>query len=316
MDAPIPIGPPPWRLFDPCPCGSGRHLVGCCMTPGQGLYVQVPSLLPKPPKTGFSHQGCYLRQTGDCSDHISREHPVSNTILEAMGVEIEFTGLPGRPRGDVATLSPKSLVSKILCKRHNGALSPLDSAAGRTFRILQEITRDIAPYNQSTDTGEKWHLVSGEALELWCLKTLFGLYHGRIATYNGTRLVDTHFLDDARLRTALEQRRLPPPCGLYLQAVDGGVISDVHEAVSVSPMGSEDGTRVVGVTIGLVGLMFHVMIDPVGVNLDRLREQAIYHPWHMLFRNRFRKHRLVMTWHDRQSVERLSVFGTEPDMQA
>jgi hypothetical protein len=281
------------------------------MTPGQGLYVQVPPLLPKTPQTGYAHPRCYLRLTRDCSTDISAEHFISKVLLEAMGGFIEFTGLPWKAPGEVATLRPNNLVSNILCSRHNNALSPLDAAAGRTFRILQEISGDIAPYNPSQTTDGRWFLVSGEALELWCLKTLFGLFHAKIATHNGMRLIETHTLDTAQFLHALHRRGLPAPCGLYLQAAKRGVITDVHESVSVSPMGSEDGKCVVGVTVGLNRLSFPVVLNPGGINFDLMKHQAVYHPWQLLFRNRFRQHMLVMTWRDRQAADQVAEFSTE-----
>ncbi len=311
MDDGRPPAAPPWRLFDPCPCGSSRQFVGCCLTRGQGLYVQVPPLLPKAPATGYAHPRCYLRHTRDCSTDISAEHFISKVLLEAMGGSIEFTGLPWKAPDEVATLRPNNLVSNILCSRHNNALSPLDAAAGRTFRILQEISRDIAPHNPSQAMDGRWFLVSGEALELWCLKTLFGMFHAKIATHNGMRLIETHTLDTDRFLHALRHRGLPVPCGLYLQAAKGGIISDVHESVSVSPIGSEDGKRVVGVTVGLNRLSFQVVLNPGGINFGLMRQQALYHPWQLLFRNSFRQHMLVMTWRDRQAAAQVVEFSTE-----
>ena len=281
------------------------------MTPGQGLYVQVPPLLPKAPATGYAHPRCYLRHTCDCSTDISAEHFISKVLLEAMGGTIEFTGLPGKAPGEVATLRPNNLVSNILCSRHNNALSPLDAAAGRTFRILQEVSRDITPNNPSQATGKRWFLASGEALELWSLKTLFGLFHAKIATQGGIRLIETHTLDTEQFVYALRHRFLPAPCGLYLQAAKGGIIEDVHENVSVSPMGSEDGKRIIGVTVGLNRLNFHVVLNSGGIDFGLMRQQALYHPWQLLFRNRFRQHMLVMTWRDQQAADQVVEFSTE-----
>lgn len=74
--------------------------------------------------------------------------------------QIEFGGLPWKKPGELVTYGINSLVSNILCKCHNEALSPLDTAAGRTFRILQEIYEDLSPANKSLSRKGKWFLVS------------------------------------------------------------------------------------------------------------------------------------------------------------
>jgi hypothetical protein len=122
-------------------------------------------------------------------------------VLEAMGGQIEFCGLPFKNPGEVVTYGINSLVSNILCVRHNTALSPLDEAAGRIFRVIQEICLDLK--KNSLSRKRKWFLVSGEAFELWGLKTLFGLFHAKVASNQGQSVVQTHTLDVNHFITAL-----------------------------------------------------------------------------------------------------------------
>ena len=126
------------------------------------------------------------------------------------------------------------------------------------------------------------------------------------ATYTETRTLDTD-----RFLLALQRRHLPAPCGLYLQAAKGGIVSDVNESVTVSPMGNEGGKSVIGVTVGLNRLSFQVLLNPDGINFSLMRQQEVYHPWQLLFRNRFRQHMLVMTWRDRQAADQVVEFSTE-----
>lgn len=226
--------------------------------------------------------------------------------------QIEFGGLPWKKPGEVATYGINSLVSNILCKRHNQALSPLDTAAGRTFRILQEICQDISPKNKSLSRRDKWFLVSGEAIELWGLKTLFGLYHAKLATSQRVKLIDTHTLDVGRFISALNDRKLYQPCGLYLRARQGGRISGIDEKVTASPLGNDERKILVGITIGMHSFEFDIVMDPYGTNFPLLQQQTVYHPWQLVFRNLLRRHVLVMTWADTTASSTVIDFSTHP----
>jgi hypothetical protein len=104
---------------------------------------------------------------------------VSKNVLEAMDDEIEFGGLPWIEPGEVASYGINSLTSNILCQRHNSALSPLDAAAGKLFRFIKEIGLDLNDNGPSQVSVS--HLMNGRALELWCLKALFGVFYGKLA---------------------------------------------------------------------------------------------------------------------------------------
>lgn len=68
----------------------------------------------------------------------------------------------------------ETLTAKILCKRHNTALSELDSTAGLAFNSIQDY---VATTNQRQDMphlnwAPKQFTIYGPKLERWCLKTL------------------------------------------------------------------------------------------------------------------------------------------------
>jgi SEC-C motif len=303
---------PPWRLEAPCPCGSGLKFEHCCLWPDRQLRVKLPRLTPPAPVTGYAHPQCYLNSTNDCCTTISGEHFISKDVLQSMKGQIEFGGLPWKKPEELVTYGINSLVSNILCRRHNSALSPLDAAAGRTFRILQEICEDIGPTNKSLSRKGKWFLVSGEALELWGLKTLFGIYNGKIATSQQTRLIDTHTLDVDRFIKALNDRQLHAPCGLYLRATKGGRILNIDERVTARPLGNEERKLLVGITVGMNRFEFHIFMESYGTNFTLVQQQAIFHPWQLAFRNSRRQHVLVMTWLDSTASSTVVEFSTRP----
>ncbi len=204
---------PPWLSADPCPCGSTRTYGTCCLRSDGRPLVVVPRLLPAPPATGYAHPKCYLRSTCDCSHPRSREHYVSKAVLCTIPGKLVVSGAPWLSADGRQETEPNSLRAHVLCKRHNEAMSPLDKMAARVFSIIVAIYQDLR--DPSRMTGVSWYLGSGEMLELWGLKVLYGIHHAgvaaikRIPTRNSHSLVDTTFLE------VLSAKHLKPPLGLY-----------------------------------------------------------------------------------------------------
>jgi len=304
---------PPWKLEDPCPCGSGRIFEQCCLGPNREIRVKVPSLTPPGPATGYAHQRCYLRSTNDCCNKITLEDTISKNVLQAMarGSDlIEMGGLYWKAPGELVQLGINNLGSKVLCKRHNSALSPLDAAAGRLFRTLQEIAADIR--NDSPSSEGKWFFVGGELIELWCLKVLCGLYYSNQITNQHQRISNTCKLDVERFIRALDDRQFRQPCGLYLRVNADGALK-VEESVTTSPLCDADRNLLVGITIGVHGIEFDVLMEDPGANFPPPQQPAVFHPWHLLFCNSRRQHRIVMTWQDRTSFDTDIRYSTKPE---
>jgi len=70
--------------------------------------------------------------------------------------------------GNDKILPPGALASRILCDRHNAALSPLDAIAVRLFQAFDE--------SGASGSGKQMlYLFSGHDLERWLLKIMCGL---------------------------------------------------------------------------------------------------------------------------------------------
>ena len=83
--------------------------------------------------------------------------------------------------GETKEMDFASLTSKILCDRHNSALSPLDAEAGKLFVALAEIDATLA--DAAPPAPPRDYLISGADLERWLLKVLLGICHAKgIAT--------------------------------------------------------------------------------------------------------------------------------------
>src|SRR5262245_20801399 len=124
----------------PCPCGSGQRAAACCLNAGGTVRKYVPSVRPRPPKTGQSQNGCYLGHTQECGGSISGEHYISEVVLEQLSEPaVAIDGVFWLPPGVQKTVGINSLTANILCARHNSALSPFDTEAGQFLRTVKHI---------------------------------------------------------------------------------------------------------------------------------------------------------------------------------
>lgn len=119
------------------------------------------------------HPRCYAGVSEDCSTKVSSEHWLSADILRASSGEqpVIVSGMPWQAGAEHA-LSVRALGSKVLCERHNRALSPLDRLAGQVFRVVHHYQAD---QREITDPhGHEFALFSGDVFERWMLKLLWG----------------------------------------------------------------------------------------------------------------------------------------------
>lgn len=143
---------------DKCPCGSGLLVKDCCLNKRENT-------IPKPPKTGYSNNMCFARSLNDCSEKISKEHFISDSVLKLINKKgsFEISKTHWIPDGESRTITRASLASHILCERHNSVLSPLDNFAKNFFSFL---------FDEEKKTKVK--LINGLELERWMLKVFCG----------------------------------------------------------------------------------------------------------------------------------------------
>jgi hypothetical protein len=103
---------------------------------------------------------------------MSREHYISHAVLKAIAQKglVKLDGFSWQ-KEKAAWIPSATLTSRILCKRHNEALSPLDFEAGRFMRAV----RDFHAALSSWPARDEVRLFAGEDLEKWMLKTLSGM---------------------------------------------------------------------------------------------------------------------------------------------
>ena len=165
-------------LSSPCPCGSKKPASNCCLTPS-GFHKDPARTSPPPPFTKNSHTDCYAASLADCSAERSREHYVSESLLRELNRDddLRVGGFPWQGEREEETLPPAALASHILCTRHNGALSLLDTIAVRLFRAFDD-------EGASDSDDQDLYLFSGHDVERLLLKILCGLASSGSLTFD------------------------------------------------------------------------------------------------------------------------------------
>jgi hypothetical protein len=154
---------------DSCPCASGKLYRDCCLGPNNTLRTKPSITCPPAPKTGFSNPGCYAAELVDCSENLSREHFISQGILRVLSRngKVKIYGFRWQEENTTLELPTSTVSSRILCTRHNNALSGLDAMALRLFQGIDNVILQVARQDQV-------FLFHGADLERWLLKTLCG----------------------------------------------------------------------------------------------------------------------------------------------
>jgi len=200
-----------FRRFDPCPCGSNLRAKKCCYV-NPGVWLKKPAtIIPPGPETGVQNEKCYASTTKDCSSKISREHYISNNLLKffELNGKVEIGGLAWMERETMLKVSRQTLASKILCERHNNALSPLDTTAGSFLKTIGAFDKN---FNVKQPTNE-FKVFCGEDIERWMLKTTLGMIAARqIRTKTNVALpeINSVFIDILYGRS-----EFPEKAGMY-----------------------------------------------------------------------------------------------------
>lgn len=230
----------------------------------------------------------------DCSADLSGEHYISKSLLQAIGATVSVSGVPWLPDGEEKEIGINSLTARILCCRHNSALSPLDSAAGAFFEKLQAIEVDLQ--RSSLSRKHSFVLMSGEALELWMLKLACGLFYSKNAAADGTRLIEWHKVNEEFVREAFFLGQWREECGLCLRPPRGFRMPDPH-TISIAPLISLNEDRLVGSAVALTGLEFELIFNPIGASKDDLSQAGwIHRPTELRFEIGTRAHSIALTW--------------------
>jgi hypothetical protein len=172
-------------------------------------HLKASDTRPQGPSTGYAHPDCYAKELSDCSTDISREHYISKALLIEMGGKPQVAGFSFQPQDTLRKIGVEALTSRILCKRHNNCLSPLDTGAQRCLGALRAFDADLQ--DDGTPTSDEV-MINGADLERWMLKVLIGMNHARILDSISVRR------NASMIRILFGRERWPSDWGLYVLA--------------------------------------------------------------------------------------------------
>jgi hypothetical protein len=173
-----------------CPCGSDRSVRECCFTRGTDVVASGVGPLLQPPTTGIELPACYAGASKDCRGPLTREHTVSKNVLDRIGGAQGRILVSGLRDQDDLPLRPDALASKVLCERHNNALSPIDVIGGHFVEVLEEIAR--AAHDGRLDRLDLRRAFYGPDVERWVLKVFLGALASGAARYKGQKFQPLH----------------------------------------------------------------------------------------------------------------------------
>ena len=131
---------------------------------------------------------------------------------------------------------------------------------GRYFSILANALID--PHRKSLSRRPIFHLVNGQALELWMLEIAFGLFYA-VGSKDGMKEGNTFSIDEEKIHRAFFDARWHQRAGLYFRGAMGSVIT-VQHGIAMAPLTRDHDCRFVKLTIATQCLGFNRALDDNG----------------------------------------------------
>jgi hypothetical protein len=220
---------------------------------------------------------CYASALGDCQGKVNREHYVSRSVLEQIGdgKSVTVRNLPFQNKDVSKEIGIASLTAKVLCERHNSALSELDITGARMFEAMEAFTGATGQPLGPAATIR----IDGEAFERWLLKLFCGgLFSGciRIPEF-GPR--DRKPPPTELTRVLFGKEKLLPYKGLYLHggSPDKPIYTD-GDVFKTSALHISGLEVLVGVRVWLFGFQFDLVAAGVSFGMPTAMKDASYRP--------------------------------------
>lgn len=275
-----------------CPCGSEKRLVNCCLRDDGSLRPDRWKANLSGEKTELKHSKCYASELANCSSQISREHFISEGVLELAGDDgfIEMRGLAWQPIGERKRLSTSNLAANVLCKRHNEGLSDIDSVGKDLFETLLYVNKG---FSRGDGEGEEAFLFNGHNVELWMLKTLCGTVASGNAD-TGDESTSDWTPPIEWLEILFEDRDMPKGCGMYYLSRVGDR-RKLTQSVSFSSLSNPDW-GVYGAILILNGHEFVLAMRPPESRKNTILEDSVYRPLELVMRTGSGKRVVMFGW--------------------
>jgi hypothetical protein len=184
----------------------------------------------------YCNPRCYARALNDCDPKVSKEHYFSRGVMRAVAQRGPTNTVriirDGRP--DLELPPDQALQAKVLCRRHNSALSRLDATGERLFRAIREGVVLVPAFG--------YRSLPGPDVERWLLKVACG-----------SRAVEKKEIPFEWLRLLFGSSEIPPPRGLYMDVPLGQTL---HATRGVQFAGYRRGEDQSGAEVVIDGLRF------------------------------------------------------------
>jgi hypothetical protein len=226
----------------------------------------------------------------DCSKVLSREHPITHGILKEIishnGL-LTIDGFNWQELNTTREVPTPRLASRILCKRHNEALSRIDAVALRLFKKLDNAIRQ-------EQRQPCVFLVDGTDFERWMLKSLCGLV---LSGYADIGAVGPTWRPDIRwLRILFDDELFPDRWGFYYSGESATTIEGGVKCRTIS--NSHDG--VYGLETLLDDERFLLLMDAPPEDLSgTYLSRYVYRPQQIVLVNEYCENVIRFGWNDR-----------------
>ena len=287
---------------DPCPCGSGKVVSECaCIRPRNKLVPVSCKTGTKMPKTNYSHSKCYASETNDCSTKISSEHYISHGILSELANDkgmVKVGGMTWNEEEKQVWVPADRLGANVLCKRHNNALSGLDSVAIEYFKAIRKTSWEYN--NEGSDAKNTVRIFNGTDFERWMLKLLIG----GVASNN------------MEAKNVPEQKSWKPPID-WINVLFGDVgmpkklglygTSQIQEIVLkeggvAAACLSNSQASIIGLSLIFQGFKFVLaMVKPNLDDEDSILKNSLYRPGNFEFRSQGKSKVVALCWDDEET---------------
>lgn len=275
-------GPPPEAN---CPCGSHRRSSHCHRAKDGSWIALPPPPLLTGQRTGYSNPGCYARVSKDCDTELTREHFITDDLLNTISADGKIIVVEGAAwqckterRKEIGRAS---LSRRMLCRRHNTALSPLDKMAADFFRCCLEDHLDIFKYlgnDRRRSFPRGFTMISGPYFELWMLKVFWGAIEAGAIEVDGQAAYRFRLGVTTRQLAEILWRGAPWPktWGLYVLLDKDTDRPAVPKAIRLRPENA--GSEILGGYVQITGFEYLLSFEtppvphihrPCGITLSR-----------------------------------------------
>ncbi len=224
----------------------------------------------------FGHPQCYARELGDCSTAISKEHYVSAVVLRGVSLgepTVLVQNLSFQQPGTLEERGISSLAAKVLCEKHNAALSVFDGAGNALFVGMDRMDSAAGKVGTPPET----FVVNGDHLERWMLKMLCGgLYSGTMPVPGGSMKGVCPPVE--WLNVLFRGADLPAGQGLFLRAGTPGEVFSTEPAILKMAVVVDKDNIIIGFRMWVFNFEYTLVLADLPPTPPPMLHHAHYRP--------------------------------------